>query len=97
MPCGGTRLAPRTVDDYLTDTNGHANNVKLTELAMELAGMRDCCAALRTEFGKQAPHGSTIVPEAVRMPDGTAFVLFRDASGSVLSMYEFAPKGAKLV
>ena len=64
---------------------------------MELAGMRDCCAALRTEFGKQAPHGSTIVPEAVRMPDGTAFVLFRDASGSVLSLYEFAPKGAKLI
>ncbi len=97
VPCGGTRLAPQTVDDYLTDTNGHANNVKLTELAMELAGMRDCCAALRTEFGKQAPHGSTIIPEVARIPDGTAFTVFRDTSGSVLSLYEFAPKGAKLI
>lgn len=61
VPRDGVKMPPYKVNDYLLDTNGHANNVRLTELAMSMAGADDGkCNVLRAEFKRQIKDGSTI-------------------------------------
>lgn len=63
IPQDGVMLTPCKINDYLLDTNGHANNVRLTELAMSIAGADDGrCRILRAEFKSQVEEGSTIHP-----------------------------------
>lgn len=61
MPSGGMKLGACKINDYMLDTNGHANNVRLTELAMSLVGADDGkCNYLRAEFKRQVIPGSTV-------------------------------------
>lgn len=63
VPQDGMRLTPYKVNEYLLDINGHANNVRLTELAMSMVGVDDGrCRTLRAEFKGQVVAGSTIYP-----------------------------------
>lgn len=62
LPRGATPLAPLTVGACLIDENGHANNVRLTELAMTLAGFDTGCRRLRAEFLRQTREGDRLTP-----------------------------------
>lgn len=62
LPEHTVALAPVTVDDSLIDENGHANNVRLTELAMHLAGFDTGCRRLRAEFLRQTRPGDRLFP-----------------------------------
>lgn len=88
IPAYTESLSPRTVDKELTDTNGHANNVKLTELAMSYAKNSGECRTLRAEFRSQAPADSDLYPK-VCFEDGKSTVVFANGGGNILSVYEF--------
>lgn len=62
LPEKAVALAPVTVGAYLIDENGHANNVRLTELAMTLAGFDVGCRRLRAEFLRQTRPGDRLTP-----------------------------------
>ena len=62
LPDDAEHLAPLTVGDALIDENGHANNVRLTELAMALAGFDTGCRRLRAEFLRQTRPGDCLTP-----------------------------------
>ena len=56
LPDDAEHLAPLTVGDALIDENGHANNVRLTELAMTLAGFDTGCRRLRGTIRRSASY-----------------------------------------
>lgn len=61
VPSSGVRMGAYKINDYMLDINGHANNVRLTELAMSMAGVDDGkCNYLRAEFKKQVTAGSVV-------------------------------------
>lgn len=63
VPADAERLADYIAEPYILDTNGHANNVRLTELAMRLAGADNGdCVRLRAEFKEQVKAQSVICP-----------------------------------
>ena len=62
LPDDAEHLAPLTVGDALIDENGHANNVRLTELAMALTGFDTGCRRLRAEFLRQTRPGDRLTP-----------------------------------
>ncbi len=63
VPADAQRLADCIAEQYILDTNGHANNVRLTELAMRLAGADNgSCVRLRAEFKEQVKAQSVICP-----------------------------------
>lgn len=62
VPQDGMKAGPYRINDYLLDTNGHANNVRLTEFAMSVAGADNGkCNYLRAEFKRQVMAGSAII------------------------------------
>ena len=92
-------MEPCRVQPYLLDTNGHANNVRLTELAMRLCGADAGCTRLRAEFRKQVRADGIICPavkERTAMQKGeeaaSTVVVFRSEEGEmgeILSVFEF--------
>ena len=70
LPKDAVPLSPVTVGAYLIDENGHANTVRLTELAMALAGFDTGCRRLRAEFLRQTREGDCLTP--VRAAQDTA-------------------------
>lgn len=88
VPREAHTFEPHKVDSELIDTNGHANNVKLTELAMSLSDNCRGCVTLRAEFRRQAPAGIDLYPKLHREKDKCT-VAFTDKDGIILSAYEF--------
>lgn len=86
-------LNPCRINPYLIDTNGHANNVRLTELAMSLTGVDDGnLRQLRAEFKKQVKADSFIYPyikESHHNDDNVITAAFRDEYGDTLTVFEF--------
>lgn len=76
------------VKPYLIDTNGHANNVRLTELAMSICGADSGCSMLRAEFKKQVKKDIFIYPYTAEKENGIVTV-FKDEKGEILSAFEF--------
>ena len=96
VPDGVTALKPHRLNSYLIDTNGHANNVRLTELAMSLtdADAGDCIQ-LRAEFKKQVKADSLIYPYIKESHHNDSIVItaaFRDECGNTLTVFEFIKK-----
>ena len=83
------------VKPYLIDTNGHANNVKLTELAMSISNADAGCVALRAEFKRQVRKETFVYPYIADKEDGVVIV-FKDEKGETLSVFEFIYKGDNL-
>ena len=73
LPKEAAHLPALTVDASLIDENRHANNVRLTELAMRLAGFEVGCRRLRAEFLRQTREGDCLTP--VLAESGTESVL----------------------
>ncbi|MGN1186891.1 MAG: acyl-[acyl-carrier-protein] thioesterase [Lachnospiraceae bacterium] len=86
-------LKPCRVNSYLIDTNGHANNVRLTELAMSLTNADGGdCIQLRAEFKKQVKADSMIYPyikESHHNDSNVITAAFRDEYGNTLTVFEF--------
>ena len=61
-PSGENALRPLPAKDWVIDTNHHANNTKLTLLAMALSGADFGCVTLRAEFINQIPKGAMMYP-----------------------------------
>lgn len=88
--CGMESMEPCRISPFLLDTNGHANNVRLTELAMRLCGADDGCRHLRAEFKRQIKADSTVYPFMKRTEEnGNIVVVFRDGKEEMLSVFEF--------
>ena len=90
------RMAEKAyVKPYLIDTNGHGNNVKLTELAMSISGADSGCVMLRAEFKRQVRKETFIYPYIAGRENGVVTV-FKDEKGETLSVFEFIYKGDNL-
>ena len=100
VPVDGKRLGDCVAEGYILDTNGHANNVRLTELAMRLAGADNgSCVRLRAEFKEQVKAQSVICPvlktDIIDCGDETGGMVvntmaFKDIAGNVKAVFEFA-------
>lgn len=100
VPADGKRLDDCVAEAYILDTNGHANNVRLTELAMRLAGADNgSCVRLRAEFKEQVKAQSVICPilktDIIDGGDGAGVTVvntmaFKDTAGNVNAVFEFA-------
>ena len=92
LPKDLTALPQVMVDDYLLDTNEHANNVRLTELAMRLTGKDFGTTHLRAEFREQSPAYKYIYPFTAKVnTEGreTTYLAFKNEEGKTLSVYLF--------
>jgi medium-chain acyl-[acyl-carrier-protein] hydrolase len=76
------------VKPYLIDTNGHANNVKLTELAMSVSGADAGCETLRAEFKKQVAKDTYIYPY-VAENNGETVTVFKNEDGEIMAVFSF--------
>lgn len=83
------------IKPYLIDTNGHANNVRLTELAMSISGADAGCVTLRAEFKKQVGKDTFVYPYIADKENGVVTV-FKDEKGETLSVFEFIYKGDRI-
>lgn len=80
------------ITPYYIDTNAHANNVRLTELAMQICGYWDLdVASLRAEFKTQVKPDAWIYPFSYR--DGKEItVVFKDTDNNIYSVFWFELK-----
>lgn len=86
-----TPLPPLTAPMTLIDTNDHANNVKLTELAMQLCGMELSSQALRAEFKQQVVAGMTLLP--VFSEDAEQrYLVMKNEAGETMANFSFRKK-----
>lgn len=83
------------IKPYLIDTNGHANNVKLTELAMSVSGADSGCQTLRAEFKRQVRRDTYVYPY-VAEKENSVVTVFKDEKGEALSVFEFTNKGDRI-
>lgn len=95
VPKAMTPAEKSYVKPYLIDTNGHANNVRLTELAMSISGADAGCEILRAEFKRQVSRDTFVYPYIADKENGVVTV-FKDEKGEVLSVFEFIYKGDRL-
>lgn len=85
---GVESLQGLALKDSLLDTNRHANNTKLTLLAMELAGADLGCVHLRAEFKKQVFEKSIMKP--CRKTNGKEIILsLKDEQGKDYATFLF--------
>ncbi len=76
------------VTRHLIDTNGHVNNGRYVELAMELLP-EDCnVMEVRAEYKKQAREGDTFFPKIAREEDKYTVVM-ADAKGGIYATMQF--------
>lgn len=77
------------ITDRFLDTNNHANNVRLTELAMDVSGVFDMdCRVLRAEFKRQVKGGSMVLPY-ICQDNGKYTVALKSDAGENLSVFYF--------
>lgn len=88
VPPDGEELPPFTVRPVHLDTNGHVNNIRMTELALTLADCETGVKRLRAEFLRQT-FGHTVLYPYLKRGDATVLAL-RDAEGNPYSVFEFS-------
>lgn len=79
------------VTDYLLDVNEHANNVRLTELAMQAINVDYGCSHLRAEFKSQVKQNTDIhvwVSDKAENGSKNRLVVFKSDSNEVMAVFE---------
>ena len=93
IPADATQMPPCKIETYLLDTNGHANNVRLTEFAMRISGAdNESCSGLRAEFKEQVKADSMVYPliKKDRHDDGTVTTIaLKNNAGHTMAVFEF--------
>lgn len=90
VPKDGLYLEPILITPYYVDTNEHANNVRLTELAMKLCGADGGCNCLRAEFRKQTKENSFVYPYLANVKEPkSAVVVLRNEAGEDHAVFYF--------
>ena len=93
MPADSTQMPPCKIESYLLDTNGHANNVRLTEFAMRISGAdNESCRGLRAEFKEQVKADSMVYPliKKDRHDNETVTTIaFKDDADHTMAVFEF--------
>ena len=93
MPADSTQMPPCKIESYLLDTNGHANNVRLTEFAMRISGAdNESCCGLRAEFKEQVKADSMVYPliKKDRHDNETVTTIaFKDDADHTMAVFEF--------
>ena len=93
MPADSTQMPPCRIEPYLLDTNGHANNVRLTEFAMRISGAdNESCRGLRAEFKEQVKADSMVYPliKKDRHGNGTVTTIaFKNDADHTMAVFEF--------
>ncbi len=93
MPADSTQMPPCRIEPYLLDTNGHANNVRLTEFAMRISGAdNESCRGLRAEFKEQVKADSMVYPliKKDRHDNGTVTTIaFKNDADHTMAVFEF--------
>ena len=84
-------LPALTAPMTLIDTNDHANNVKLTELAMQLCGMELSCEALRAEFKQQVSEGMELRPVFYE-DEEQRYLSLKNTAGQTMATFSFRKK-----
>lgn len=84
----GEPLPPLTVGGALIDENHHANNVRLTEEAMRLAGADVGCIRLRAEFLRQTRRGARLTPVCT-VTDETRYLTLLAEDGRAQARFAF--------
>lgn len=85
---GGNTLPLLIVGGALIDENRHANNVRLTEEAMRLAGADVGCVRLRAEFLRQTRLGDRLTPVCA-VTDETRYLTLLTEDGRVQARFAF--------
>ena len=84
-------IATYPVTAYLLDVNEHANNVRLTELAMQAINLDYGCNHLRAEFKSQIKQDSDIhvwINEKTKDNSENRLVVFKSDSNEVMAVFE---------
>lgn len=93
IPSDVVNMEPCRIETYVLDTNGHANNVRITELAMRLSGAdNEQCTGLRAEFKEQVKADSMVYPviKKDRHGNGTVITIaFKNDAGHIMAVFEF--------
>ena len=93
MPADSTQMPPCRIEPYLLDTNGHANNVRLTEFAMRISGAdNESCRGLRAEFKEQVKADSMVYPliKKDRHDNETVTTIaFKNDADHTMAVFEF--------
>ena len=82
-----TSVSEIILKPYLLDMNEHANNTRLTLLAMSLCGADNGCRSLRAEFKEQIKSGSIIHPYIFK--DESTIVALKDENGKDYAVFAF--------
>lgn len=78
------------VENHFLDLNGHANNVRLIEKALEISGFQNYdVKSLRAEFKNQVLPDWTIYP-SICSADGVVKVQFKNEYGLLCNLFEFS-------
>lgn len=79
-----------TVESHFLDLNGHANNVRLIEKALELSGLENYDVKfLRAEFKNQIKGEERITP-SICAADGVTKIQFKNGEGLLCNLFEFS-------
>lgn len=93
IPSDAAAMPPCKIEAYLLDTNGHANNVRLTEFAMRISGAdNESCRGLRAEFKEQVKADSMVYPLIKKDRHDNAAVTtiaFNNDTGHTMAVFEF--------
>lgn len=77
-----------SVRKYHIDTNGHVNNVKYVQFAMEYLNEGDRIRVLRAEYKKPAKYGDIIYP-VIYKEEKVLTVSLNDMEGDVFARVQF--------
>ena len=77
-----------SVRKYHIDTNGHVNNVKYVQFAMEYLEENAKVSVLRAEYKRSARYGDVICP-VIYKEENTLTVSLNDISGDVYAKVQF--------
>ena len=83
-------LSEFKIQPHFLDLNGHANNVRLIEKALELSGLENYDVKfLRAEFKNQIKADEIITPSICRA-DGVTKVQFKNSAQGLSNLFEFS-------
>jgi len=82
------KTEPIAVKESFIDTNGHVNNGKYVQIAIDTASFEKRVKVLETEYKKQAMLGDTMVP-FVYKDDNEAFVSLKDTEDNIYANIKF--------
>lgn len=89
IPSEGQKQPSFTVGRSLLDTNGHVNNEKYVELAIEFLPDAFTVKGLRVEYKRSAIHGDVMIP-VVYLSQNVVIVVLQNEDGLPYAVMEFA-------